>query len=444
MVPADHPGQQRVMCVNISRTLGYGYAWNNLYEQFRKIKCPSYLIEGRQGVIDKSGSVMFSCGMYKGQEGGETRYPEALNWAYNCRDYLKRFDVSWNVFYHQIRNPDYPDIIANCSSTKLPAILHRKVFVMTALLDKNFHHLITDSLSRLPRYLDLLRRHPDIMIHFRNDSFDPHRLPSDKYAAIKSRDMLLNLLGLSPSRLIEGTVAADIVYIPRAMHISNSLKNPAEVRLLAKELRIGAKKEFDLYRKISRPPNFKPVHAITESSYNSSRKNIIILARLKLKGGDHRTWGSRDWDKEQTKLVIEAFQRAFPSHNVICHDSEAIQNDNFCMGCEFMEMKNAEVLVGLHGAGLTKNIFMPPGGLLVELSPSYNDAQMPLCGYYGNMAFMNGLHHYIYAYNFNEPETEPVQILNMTDVILQVTEFYQFVNFGDGNLIIRSYDFSSR
>ena len=433
MVADDHPSQKRVMCVNISRTLGYGYTLNNIYEQFSKITCTSYLIEGRQGVIDKLGSVMFSCGMYKGHEGGETRFSNSLDWAHKCRDYLKQSNVPWNTFFHQIRNPDQQDIIANCSSNKLPAIFHRKLFIMTAIWDMNFHHFLVDSLSRIARYLDFLRRHPEIMIHFRN--FDPN-------TPTKSRDMILSLLRINSSRLVGGTVAADVVYIPRAMKIADSLKNPAEVRLLAKELLIGAKKELDLYRTILRPSNFKPVHAITESGYNSSRKNIIIIARTR-GGASKMSWGDRYWDQKQTQFVIDTFKRAFPSHNVITHDSEAIQSVDFCMGCEFMEMNNAEVLVGLHGAGLTKVMFMPSGGLLVELSPSYDDVQMPLCGYYGNMAFMNGLHHYIYAYNNDRPEPEPQENLNMTDVILQVTLFYFHLKVGDGTLITHSYDFSS-
>ena len=58
------------------------------------------------------------------------------------------------------------------------------------------------------------------------------------------------------------------------------------------------------------------------------------------------------------------------------------------MACEISELMNTEVLVAVHGAGLTKEMFMPVGGLIVELSSHFNDVQMPVCGFYGMYVYV--------------------------------------------------------
>ncbi len=51
-------------------------------------------------------------------------------------------------------------------------------------------------------------------------------------------------------------------------------------------------------------------------------------------------------------------------------------------------------------------MFMPLGGLVVELATQYNPAVMPVCGYYGTLSATCGHHHYLYAYN--RKDTPPI------------------------------------
>ena len=48
------------------------------------------------------------------------------------------------------------------------------------------------------------------------------------------------------------------------------------------------------------------------------------------------------------------------------------------------------ISIGMHGAGLNKQMFMPPNGIVFEISAYLNDSQMPLCGYFGNMSYIFG------------------------------------------------------
>jgi hypothetical protein len=44
-------------------------------------------------------------------------------------------------------------------------------------------------------------------------------------------------------------------------------------------------------------------------------------------------------------------------------------------------------------------MFMPPGGVVVEIVGQFDGRMLPLCGYYGSLAAVFGLHHYIYYYD---------------------------------------------
>ncbi len=55
-------------------------------------------------------------------------------------------------------------------------------------------------------------------------------------------------------------------------------------------------------------------------------------------------------------------------------------------GCEVAEYPNVDILVGVHGAGITNVMFMKPGSLLVEIVDVLDGRMLPVCGYHGPLA----------------------------------------------------------
>ena len=59
---------------------------------------------------------------------------------------------------------------------------------------------------------------------------------------------------------------------------------------------------------------------------------------------------------------------------------------NQCIACQVRLYAKADILVGIHGAGLTNLMFMRPGGTLVEITGEFDGRMAP------------GTYLYIYIY----------------------------------------------
>ena len=175
------------------------------------------------------------------------------DWQNSCKSAMHQVGLSWsraltNLSSHignthtHIRNDT---LIRECSYNNTVPKRYKKVMVITGAFDNNFHHMISDSLTRLARYLRLVRRDPEIMIHMREMELTTNEEElliyfEEAIIAKKSRQEFFLLLGINSSRIIHGPVIADTVYIPRETTCSYILRNPLELRHLAKTLRIAS------------------------------------------------------------------------------------------------------------------------------------------------------------------------------------------------------------
>jgi hypothetical protein len=426
MIPLDHPGQNRMLCYNLTQKLGEGKTIS-IFESYKAIIAKAaYTVHAKKAIIYNTGAIELECGYFQLVEGAETRF-QNLKGKY--LPLMKRDNMTWNQMYRNL------DTYSNINQTKTyniseerVAMRYKKVFIITAGFDNNYYHFITESLARLIRHIDFLLKNPDIKIHIRNEK-EPLRLKNEQMQIeesvlitkkMKFRDELLALLGFNKSRIISGTVLAETVYLPRAASYSFSLGNPTEIRLLAKTIISSAKKQLILRKRPD--PLVSLIYQIDDKTYNASRKNILILHRQK-ETNNHFAWGYRDWDLLVYKKIEKSFKKHFPDHYIIHHASSAALDPTYCYLCTIDELSKAEILIGMHGAGLTNQMFMPAGGIVVEMSQFFNDVHMPLCGHYNVLAPICG--HHFFSYNW---PWEPRKPLDAEDLGLEVAKYYQYIH----------------
>lgn len=112
------------------------------------------------------------CGYVQAHQACETIFKFlGKKWYGSCKNGIAGTkNVSWKTVWNG-SNESVNALLAACpekhekSATTLKR--HKRVFVISAGWDSNYHHFMLDSLTRLVRHLAFLKANPDIMIHIR-------------------------------------------------------------------------------------------------------------------------------------------------------------------------------------------------------------------------------------------------------------------------------------
>lgn len=88
-----------------------------------------------------------------------------------------------------------------------------------------------------------------------------------------------------------------------------------------------------------------------------------------------------------------------------------------CLACELVTYPTVDLLVGVHGAGITNLMMMAPGSLLLEIVGVFDGRMLPVCGYHGPLAAIFGVHHLIHYYDWKGGK--PLSMQNATDKALR-------------------------
>jgi hypothetical protein len=449
----NNAGLDRKTCLNMTN-LAATEKIISFYEAYKHSQRGFYVMHARNAFIHPTGSVALSCGYFAGNEGCEIKASSAAEWYEKCKGEMKKDGITWGTLFADKTPSDKVKTMMNtCAyssvdspSTSYPTVTrHSKVFTIPAIWDDNYHHFITDSLVRLARNYRYLRTHTDVKVHIRAYEVynsNKNHLKDSGYneRAKKMRTEFFELLGISEARIISGPVLADEVFIPRFMKCSSLLSNPAELRILNKQLTINAngylhqhpEVKEDLFNSMSieaskelrgaRFRNYDDMLAnnITvniTSSFTGKTRRMVVYQQYT---SGHST--ATEWNDQTFNEVVKSFEKAFPNHLVMRLSSRDLDSDKHCLACDITRYSHADVLVAAHGPGLTNMIFLKPGALVIEIVGEVGANNMPVCGYYGPMAAGLGLHHYLHAYDFKMKKN-----IGADECALKASGFYKLL-----------------
>jgi hypothetical protein len=361
----------------------------------------------------------------------------------------------------------------------------KRVFVAASQWDYNYHHFIVDSLGKVIRHLDWLLANPDVFIHIR--AFERLAKKDRYVIGGRLlRRKIFTLLGIDTRRVIYGNILADDVYMPRSSKCSEPLYHGHELRLLADRMKAAASVDHALDSKVSpdkaidvggftlplqsissdidddttglmrRRVSRKVVaevnknddfvdddsqkgHAMPHykhSANTTTHKKVKTLSRSSalhrpLMLIQHRrcsteedcakTW--REFSDTDIQRLVSAFQKNYGDNYRIAIVGDGNDKLTHCVACQIRLYEQADVLVGIHGAGLTNIMFMKPGAVLVELIGEFDGRMTPVCGYHGPLAAAFGIHHYLYFWEWKESGKKPPSDEALNELALQAYQF---------------------
>lgn len=152
-------------------------------------------------------------------------------WWNKCKLHFKSGNKAWPVYWRQDESQVVHFNHSSClgSSKHPPLRQYKRVLVIAAMWDNNYHHFIIDSLSRLVRHLDFLRKNPDVVVHIRGHE-STARKPAKRASGPALRARLLQLLDLDADRFVAGPLLAEEVFIPRAVKCNYPLSSALDIR----------------------------------------------------------------------------------------------------------------------------------------------------------------------------------------------------------------------
>jgi hypothetical protein len=242
-----------------------------------------------------------------------------------------------------------------------------EVFVISQYWGEGFYHSTAEDIPRMALYLEFLRVNTHIKIH------------AISYNLIKN---MLKLFGINhKSRVVGGTVRADIVYLPRGGGCGGSRACYLSLQVMASAFRNPPN---DVIGPTSDSPSKQAVDANTppysvkakDVKHISSAKNQltnIVLIRRRSK----RYLSNHDDVYDLLQKIAKDF-----GLQVIVFGDRPLPAFNKTLSM----YQNAVAVVAPHGAGLSNIVFAPPGTTVIEVlvKHSVNLCYMTLSYYLGH------------------------------------------------------------
>lgn len=408
----------------------------------------NYLTFGKKGIITFSGSVIF-----------QENYFFASEDCYNKRvDYIKFSD---KLFRNSLMKMDYEfkdlfifnstdeDFIHRQKLIKKkikqlisPELVSKKldhyetVFIISAYRSSDYDQFILNSLSRLAFSLDIIHNDPSIKIHIftSEHTIDKKiRTPSDRM-----RNRLLSYLKISPSRIINETVTADNIIIPRPSRCKFPISNLYNIQYISNKILHGVinliTKESKL---LNHPKTYLPgISSVNDilninnpyimaikaneeyfsksTEYNQKSKSvfdssldqkryILIFQRYNKSNGKSSAYY---WSDSTYKRIINSFKKYFPDYNflLVSDKYEGTKEGIDFYTSTIINFARADIIVSSQGPFLSNIMFTKPNSLIIQINGDVNDEALPGCGEDLSLSAIFGHDHLLYAHNFAKSE----------------------------------------
>lgn len=257
-----------------------------------------------------------------------------------------------------------------------------------------------EALPKLVYHLHFLQAHPEIKIHYgftKQPTLPNFVLPHNYF----------NFLGLA-DRLINGTVYANKVYMPREGGCQDIGYNAWEA-LTGREtflemLGIHETRDFQV------TPTQKPtVLVLTRSPGPYTQNKADYVARR--------------WPKATFGLFLDTLAARFPDHTIEMFSDQNVTLMT-CPLCQAAAFHRADVVIGMHGAGLSNMIYMRPNSVVTEVVVNYDSRHIPIVGIFPRLAGIVGVHHYVYYVNKDVGPVDVVDVANQTAAFFNKARMY--------------------
>ena len=217
--------------------------------------------------------------------------------------------------------------------------LYKEIFVISQYWGKGHFHKQAEDLPRIAPYIEFLKKNEQIKIQAAESAPD------------SVTGKTLQLMGIDPTRLVQGVVRAKIVYLPQVTDCLYS--NPHLVQLASL-----------VYRQY------------VDNNTPSTEINYMVMIRRNFK----RKMVDYEGKERLTEILAKEFNLKF----------EVYSDDSLPPFDEQVKLfRRAAVIIGSHGAGLANMIYSEPGAVVIEGFPS--PPYMVLC--FSRLALVLG-HHY--------------------------------------------------
>lgn len=316
--------------------------------QFRLLHEFPFTVTARNVIVAKSGMFALPCGPF-----GLLSSCEAVNWGVRTAAAV------------------VPDVIhcRNKDHDLCPYKIYDKIFLISQYDDTQIGQFMMESFPRLVYHLDYLKANPDIKIHYgftKQPQVPDFVLPH----------IFINWLGLG-HRLINGTFYAHEAIMSREGGCQDAGYNAWEV--------------------VTMRETFIRLSGLSPDSVPRKKKpTVLIIVRSTSSFFVQNKFAKvRNWPKGSLPVLMSSLQGLFPNHDVALF-KDSNKTLMTCPPCQVSMFNDAEIVIGMHGAGMSNNMYMRPGGVVVEVLPDFDSRHAPLVGIFPRLSGIIGLHHYSY------------------------------------------------